>query len=263
MNSDPYYNAVICKYGYAMTCHKAQGGEWENVFVDMCRFGGTSNEDYFRWAYTALTRASEKLWHYRSPEFNYISNLVVEPIQKVSNIRVSTYSESDDFCMTRFSRISKSCRLEEIDVVEDKTRNFQHWITFKKINESATFILWYNANGYSNKDVLHKKSSDDFASICKTIIDNSYVPLGIPFSAPNRPFAEKLVGFVKSILNELDIQLLDITQEQYQDVFHIKTDGLAKVTLSYTGKGNYTYMKLQSSIGVDDKKLEEFRNRFK
>lgn len=263
LNSDPYYNAVICKYGYAMTCHKAQGGEWENVFVDMCRFGGTSNEDYFRWAYTALTRASEKLWHYRSPEFNYISNLVVEPIQKVSNIRVSTYSESDDFCMTRFSRISKSCRLEEIDVVEDKTRNFQHWITFKKINESATFILWYNANGYSNKDVLHKKSSDDFASICKTIIDNSYVPLGIPFSAPNRPFAEKLVGFVKSILNELDIQLLDITQEQYQDVFHIKTDGLAKVTLSYTGKGNYTYMKLQSSIGVDDKKLEEFRNRFK
>ena len=87
--------------------------------------------------------------------------------------------------------------------------------------------------------------------------------MGIPFSAPNRPFAEKLVGFVKSILNELDIQLLDITQEQYQDVFHIKTDGLAKVTLSYTGKGNYTYMKLQSSIGVDDKKLEEFRNRFK
>ena len=65
--NDPYYNSVICKYGYAMTCHKAQGGEWENVFVDMCRYGGTANEDYFRWAYTALTRASKKIWHFRSP----------------------------------------------------------------------------------------------------------------------------------------------------------------------------------------------------
>lgn len=253
----------MCKYGYALTCHKAQGGEWDNVFVDLFRYGGTANENYFRWAYTALTRASERLWHYRSPEFNYISNLVVEPIQNAPNIRVSTYSESDDFCMTRFSRISQFCRLSEIEVIEDKTRNFQHWITLKKSNESATFILWYNAKGYSNKDVLQKKSSDDFASICKTIIDSSYIPLSIPFSTPNRPFAEKLVEFIKSILNELDIQLLNITQEQYQDVFHMKTDGLAKVSLNYTGKGNYTYMKLQSSIGKDDKKLEEFRNRFK
>lgn len=262
LNSDPYYNAVICKYGYAMTCHKAQGGEWENVFVDMCRFGGTSNEDYFRWAYTALTRASKRLWHYRSPEFNYISNLVVEPIQKVSNIRVSTYSESDDFCKTRFSRISQSCRLSEIEVTEDKTRNFQHWITFKKSNESATFILWYNAKGYSNKDVLQKNSSNDFASICKTIIDNSYVPLGIPFSTPNRPFAEKLVNYIKSLLNELDIKLLNIVQEKYQDVFHLKTDAIASIGLFYTEKGNYTYMRLASSVGSEDKKLEALRNKF-
>ncbi len=71
MASDPYYNAVVCKYGYALTCHKAQGGEWHNVFVDMDRHRDTATESYFRWAYTAITRGSRKVWHYRAPRFNF------------------------------------------------------------------------------------------------------------------------------------------------------------------------------------------------
>lgn len=58
----PYYNALQVKYGYAVTCHKAQGGEWKRVFIDQ----GYITEDmvspeYYRWLYTAVTRASEKL----------------------------------------------------------------------------------------------------------------------------------------------------------------------------------------------------------
>jgi hypothetical protein len=48
--ADPYYNALNVKYGYSITVHKAQGGEWKNIFVDLFRFGGNRNEDYFRWA---------------------------------------------------------------------------------------------------------------------------------------------------------------------------------------------------------------------
>lgn len=263
LNKDPYYNAVICKYGYAMTCHKAQGGEWENVFVDMCRFGGTANEDYFRWAYTALTRASKKLWHYRSPDFNYISNLVVEPIQKANNIKVSVYSTGSNFCAERYLRIKNLCLRFGITATEDNSRQYQHWITFiGEKEESAVFSLWYNAKGYSNKDMLLKSSDDNFTALCRKIISDSYATGVVPYSAPERPFAEKLVNFVKSQLEELDIQLLDITQERYQDVFHLKTDGFAKVALFYTDKGNYTYMRLQSSIGSEDIKLEKFRKRF-
>lgn len=263
LQQDPYYNAVICKYGYAMTCHKAQGGEWDNVFVDMSRFGGTANEDYFRWAYTALTRASKKLWHYRSPDFNYISNLVVNQIQHSGNIKVSVYSTGGDFCAERYRRIITLCSKYGITATEDKSRQYQHWITFTDENgATAVFTLWYNAKGYSNKDMLLNCSDSDFAALCSRIISDSFATGTVPYSAPGRPFAEKLVAFVKSQLEELDIQLLDITQERYQDVFHLKTDGFAKVALCYNDKGNYTYMSLQSSLGADDIKLENLRKRF-
>lgn len=62
IRKNPYYNALQVKYGYAVTCHKAQGGEWQRVFIDQ---GYISEDmispDYYRWLYTAFTRASEKL----------------------------------------------------------------------------------------------------------------------------------------------------------------------------------------------------------
>lgn len=62
IRKNPYYNALQVKYGYAVTCHKAQGGEWKRVFIDQ---GYISEDmispDYYRWLYTAFTRASEKL----------------------------------------------------------------------------------------------------------------------------------------------------------------------------------------------------------
>ena len=63
LKTDPYYNALQVKYAYAITCHKAQGGQWKNVFLDQ---GYMTDEfltpDYFRWLYTAFTRASGTLY---------------------------------------------------------------------------------------------------------------------------------------------------------------------------------------------------------
>lgn len=63
LKEDPYANALQVKYGYAFTCHKAQGGQWNTVFVDQ---GYVTEEmidrEYLRWLYTAVTRASRKLY---------------------------------------------------------------------------------------------------------------------------------------------------------------------------------------------------------
>lgn len=63
MKQDIYYNALQIKYAYAMTCHKAQGGQWKHVYID---FGYLTedmlNPDFFRWLYTAFTRATEHLY---------------------------------------------------------------------------------------------------------------------------------------------------------------------------------------------------------
>ena len=60
LRNDRYFNALQIKYGYSITCHKAQGGEWKNVFIN---FAGKNslNLDALRWSYTAITRASERI----------------------------------------------------------------------------------------------------------------------------------------------------------------------------------------------------------
>ena len=63
VKEDVFFNAIQIKYGYAITCHKAQGGQWQRVFVDQ---GYLTDDmlgpDYFRWLYTAVTRATETVY---------------------------------------------------------------------------------------------------------------------------------------------------------------------------------------------------------
>jgi exodeoxyribonuclease-5 len=63
MKHDPYYNALQVKYAYAVTCHKAQGGQWKNVFLDQAYLSPEYiTPDYYRWLYTAFTRATGTLY---------------------------------------------------------------------------------------------------------------------------------------------------------------------------------------------------------
>ncbi len=62
VKTDPFFNALQIKYSYAITCHKSQGGQWKNVFIEKPYLQDGPTKDYFRWLYTAMTRAKEKLF---------------------------------------------------------------------------------------------------------------------------------------------------------------------------------------------------------
>ena len=63
MKEDPYLNALQIKYAYAVTCHKAQGGQWSQVFIDQGYVTpDMMGTDYYRWLYTAFTRATDKVF---------------------------------------------------------------------------------------------------------------------------------------------------------------------------------------------------------
>ena len=73
LRDDPYYNALQVKFGYAVTCHKAQGGQWAHVYVDQgmppaADVQGRERLEYIHWLYTALTRATERLFLVNWPE---------------------------------------------------------------------------------------------------------------------------------------------------------------------------------------------------
>jgi len=66
----PYYNALQVRFAYCVTCHKAQGGQWRHVYIDTGGLGDdtdrmadeTERREYLRWLYTAVTRATEKIY---------------------------------------------------------------------------------------------------------------------------------------------------------------------------------------------------------
>lgn len=71
----PYFNALQVKFAYAITCHKAQGGQWDCVFIDQ----GYINEEaidssYYRWLYTAITRAKKQVYLINFPDKYFITD---------------------------------------------------------------------------------------------------------------------------------------------------------------------------------------------
>lgn len=62
IKNNPHFNALQVKYSYAITCHKAQGGQWKRVFVEKPYAPEGFDNDHLKWLYTAFTRASERLY---------------------------------------------------------------------------------------------------------------------------------------------------------------------------------------------------------
>jgi exodeoxyribonuclease-5 len=63
LKKDPYYNALQIKFAFAVTCHKAQGGQWPAVFIDQGYLTDEMlNTEFLRWLYTGLTRSNKELF---------------------------------------------------------------------------------------------------------------------------------------------------------------------------------------------------------
>jgi exodeoxyribonuclease-5 len=69
IKEDPFFNALQIKFAYAITCHKAQGGQWQIVFLDMGYFTDDMlSREFLRWIYTAFTRSIEKIYLVNFPD---------------------------------------------------------------------------------------------------------------------------------------------------------------------------------------------------
>ena len=72
IKKNQFFNALQIKYSYAITCHKSQGGQWENVFVEYPYLPDGPNKDFFRWLYTAITRAKKRVFLIGFPESYFL-----------------------------------------------------------------------------------------------------------------------------------------------------------------------------------------------
>lgn len=93
LRSSTLLNAPIVTYGYAITGHKSQGGEWKYVWVDYRYAQNCQTDEYFRWSYTVTTRAKKKLFAITPPSFDQLADILrfedveVEPIHNETACR--------------------------------------------------------------------------------------------------------------------------------------------------------------------------------
>jgi hypothetical protein len=260
IRTDPYLNALICKYGYSITCHKAQGGEWKRVFVNLDRPGGHQNSEYFRWVYTAITRSASKLWYFNAPCFDAVSNLLVSPIQRGGDM---VYADTD-FMNLCFKRMCGLCKSLSISCTDDRTKQYQHLITFCGTdNCQCTLQLWYGKKGYNGKvGVLHS-TNDEFAQQMLRLCRRSAMVGEFVFRAGNQT-SQKLYDYVKPIAEELQLTIVNIVQEPYKDTYYLLTDAVASsVAFAYNSKGMFTRAFPQSTDGESDALLVQFCAKLK
>lgn len=172
LRSDPYFNALRLKFGYAITCHKAQGSEWNNVFVKCKSHQSQLTADYFRWLYTAITRTARSLYLLDPPNLplgggiKMVSNPALEllgaamtpearPAASVPSSPPSTVAsaqesetfgipESATFLLSVLAEVRKLIDGKGIAVENVLHNQYQEVYHFKREAESARIDISYN-----------------------------------------------------------------------------------------------------------------------
>ena len=178
--NDKYFNCILLKYGYAVTCHKAQGGEWSSAFIFWDRGtqenfnfyesehkrSGKTNSEFYRWAYTAVTRASRQLFCINPPYFssfsgmNFIDVDVQKAINEITGQSFSTIELNIKEVLTELQKFNISdsplniqdhfiqkwynLRMHGIDIKSWSKIGYEVRYVFNRGSQTAAFKYWVN-----------------------------------------------------------------------------------------------------------------------
>ncbi|SFM97413.1 UvrD-like helicase C-terminal domain-containing protein [Chitinophaga sp. YR627] len=264
LRSDPYFNALRIKFGYAVTCHKAQGGEWNNVFLNCRTNMGYLNASYFRWLYTGITRSKENLFVVNTPHFTIDSNLRPPKVDNVSlnqDIIILNnelleqempfdFSEQESAIRNIYLAITEYLKDENvlIDTIRH-TKYLEHY-TFIRGIDKATFKVHYNGQ---YKITRIEKPVDDTEFIRdiflkltplqhKTIIieEQEFLQPPVVFEF-KQPFMKEFYDIISTKLATANLHITKIEHQQYHEIYEIKKNGhTATYKFWYDGKNIFT-----------------------
>lgn len=260
IRSDVYFNALRIKFGYAVTCHKAQGGEWENTFLNCKTSMGYFNSSYFRWLYTGITRAKENLFTLDEPHFTIGSNLQppkienIEPRQDilVLNSEVSDFEIPFDFTNeTPFVKhvylaIREYLKDENASIANIRHSNYLEHYTFSQGTEAAIFKIIYNGQNKITSIQKPASTSNFIENIYtkliqllnKTIViaeqETEIIEAEFEF---DQAFLKEFYKSIKEKLSPLNFRITKIEHKPYHEIYEIKKNGfVATYKFWYDGK---------------------------
>ncbi|MBK7438640.1 MAG: ATP-binding domain-containing protein [Saprospiraceae bacterium] len=264
------------KYGYAVTCHKAQGGEWDNVFTvwdndnmegfdcftDKQRRAGKTNQDFYRWAYTAITRTSKTLYVLNPPFFNSYSAMafleltVLNALNELTGKQVQTEEISQDNELLQqlsglnlleqpvqlqdhFIKVRQAVRKQYIEVVGWEKIGYEVRYTFMREKDKAVFRTYVNGqtefrkpfafmpnfsqNSAFNSTIAEVLNHLPNVSIKRNTVETIISQIEFDIELEEMfPFTRSLFDDLVLLFKETDIMIDDIEHQQYKERYSFK-----------------------------------------
>jgi hypothetical protein len=292
LQNDPYFNAFKVKFGYAITCHKAQGSEWENVFLECNSHFKVLTKDYFRWLYTAITRASSKLYVVNPPNLGIGGGMKVvggldlgdlentqsqEIIPDSGTHRLNTAALNDsgpefqfnDNCAHLrhlFNLVKQSLIGSNIEVLNVIHNSYQERYVFKRNTEHASVNFSYKGNYRVSAINSVSVSASEFDSELTALLSHIQGQILSGGSGTKNSEATFAEGFlaqfhekVLSVIAGSDIDIGRIEQPDWaQRYSFIRGNETAVIMFWYDGKDRFTKMQPMPKLGNSQTLLRDF-----
>ena len=273
LKNDPYFNALRVKYGYAITCHKSQGGEWDTTFVDYSGRTGLNN-DALRWSYTATTRAINRCYAANAPYTTYFTSFQITEIGAVSkmpnetfslkNIPLSPFHKEDQHRAKSLKYWEVVANLENtpyrVEQIESKGE-YQERYTISNGEQMDTFDAFHSGAGiFKNFTPLHRSATSWQADVL-TLLNKSNTDILFEIDyTPSSPLFEKLYGLMQSTCEDIGIVITNVEEKltNYIVLYCLRTDDSKGVYIQFyfNSQQQLTRAIPKSMKGEDDQKLQ-------
>ncbi len=246
LKSDPYFNALRVKFGYAITCHKSQGGEWKNVFVDY--YGRVSlSTDPLRWCYTATTRAIETLFAINAPHFSTFSKLKFTEIGTIGtipqeslfleNILVSPFHNDDQHKAKslKYWEVLEKIENTEFKILNIESREYLERYTIAYRDSSFNIEASHKGSGhFVDQFKITSGNIDDVNRALILGIFNSKISSNIhPIYKASKEFLDGLYSVMQSVSTELNIKITNVVESKNYVNYYLITDSICSYIQFY------------------------------
>lgn len=249
--NDPYVNALRCKFGYAITCHKAQGGEWDKVFVDYTR-RVSLKKDPLRWCYTATTRGVSKVYAINPPHFSKFKKFELGKLTLISKIPKEAIV-FNDVTISPFHDIHHHpCKsqkywdvlsqLENTDYVIKSIESKEYYERYIIVKDNDITILegYHNGSGYFEKHFKLLAGSD--TNLLKIFNQPPRINYKINYT-PSTIVLEELYSNIQSICLDLDIYISNVVENltnNYINYYFLSGNYYSNIQFYINKDGNLT-----------------------
>lgn len=265
--NDQIYNALHVKYGYAVTCHKAQGGEWDTVYVDFDGRNGL-DDDSLRWKYTAVTRTKKRLVCVNLIDITPMSRLKINAITTTSRpsndalafgpVAATPFHDSSSSAAARAKYWSVRHNMDECgggySIVSVQPKPFRDIYSIcTPAGGTVRVDAVYNKAGIFTK---YDMSVDD-VQLRRLFTDEGNMTYVYSY-VPELESLQLLHSHMVSLCDEIGITITNVVARKYQVAYYLKTTGtFASLSFFYDSRGFITYGNPLSDIGTADAKLKQ------